>query len=363
MIGSSVALSLLVALAAPIAAQAAIPSGNLLKNPGAEEGPASADGNGSFTPPGWTPGPYSPRALAVRYGAPQFPTVAQADALGGGRNFFAGGPSASGDNNDFIWKTASLRQTVAFSVETQSSIDAGGVQATLSGCLGGYADQNDSSSITGLFLDGGGNDMTPRMEVVGPDAATRGNRTTLIAALSTVSVPVGAKKLSVSLDFGRTSGKGSYNDGYADNASLNLSPAGSPAPGANCGPQGGGGGGGGGSNSGRGGGSSLLGRVGRSATLSRGSIVLRLRCLGHEACKGSLSLSVPKLPAVARRLKLGKARFSIPAGKTGRVKVKLSRRVRKRLERLSKRRLRRVKVTVNTRVGTVSSKFLLRLRR
>ena len=84
--------ALLGALAAPAAA--VIPQGNLLANPGAEDGAAADNEADRFAPPGWSP--LAPLLLptAVRYGAPAFPTSAAAAALGGGRSFFAGGPNS-----------------------------------------------------------------------------------------------------------------------------------------------------------------------------------------------------------------------------------------------------------------------------
>ena len=71
------------------AAGAAVPAGNLLANPGAEAGAGSDDG--SLVPlPGWA---VEGSLTAVKYGASNFLTTEDGARLGGGANFFAGGPS------------------------------------------------------------------------------------------------------------------------------------------------------------------------------------------------------------------------------------------------------------------------------
>lgn len=119
-------------------AGASIPSGNLVANPGAEAGSASSDGLDVYTPPGWSRYPgQSPRATVVAYGAGDFPTLAQSAVLGGGRGFFAGGPSAAGDDNSQAYSVAVLTETLVVPPEAEADVDAGNVQATMTGCLGG----------------------------------------------------------------------------------------------------------------------------------------------------------------------------------------------------------------------------------
>jgi hypothetical protein len=80
----------LIAAAAP--AGAAVPSGNLVVNPGAEAGPGSPDASQQLPLPGWT---VESTFTAVQYGAPSFLTAADGAAVGGGTNFFAGGPGGA----------------------------------------------------------------------------------------------------------------------------------------------------------------------------------------------------------------------------------------------------------------------------
>src|SRR3954452_1405330 len=117
------------------AAAAAVPPGNLLANPGADAGPGAPDSVTVDPPAGWT---VEGSLTAAQYGAPDFPTAADSAALGGGVNFFAGGPDSA---------ASAATQTVAV-VAAAAEIDAGGVTATVSGDFGGYADQNDGATLT-----------------------------------------------------------------------------------------------------------------------------------------------------------------------------------------------------------------------
>src|SRR6266576_2136707 len=80
------------ALLVVASADAAVPTGNLLVNPGAEAGAGASDSTQLFPPPGWA---VEGNMTAVQYGAPQFLTLADSAKLGGGKNFFAGGPDAA----------------------------------------------------------------------------------------------------------------------------------------------------------------------------------------------------------------------------------------------------------------------------
>lgn len=211
--GRVAALGLAFLLAAP-AADAAVPPGNLLANPGAEAGPGAPDDATIDPPPGWTA---VGSVTAVQYGASGgFPTTADAAALGGGGNFFAGGPETA---------ASAATQTVDVS-GASSEIDAGGVSATVSGDFGGYAGQNDGATLTATFLDAAGGSLgtlaSPAVSL-----ADRNGNTALVARSATGSVPPGTRAIGVRLDLVRVDG--AYNDGYADNLSLTLA-AGGPVP-------------------------------------------------------------------------------------------------------------------------------------
>jgi hypothetical protein len=135
------ALGLFLAAAAP--AGAVVPSGNLVVNPGAEAAPGAADASTQLPLPGWT---VESTFTAVQYGAPSFLTAADGAALGGGVNFFAGGPGGA---------TAAATQIIDVS-GAAAEIDRGQVQATLSALLGGYATQTDYSAVGATYLKAGG---------------------------------------------------------------------------------------------------------------------------------------------------------------------------------------------------------------
>jgi CxxC motif-containing protein len=357
-------------------ASAVIPTGNLLanNNPGTEAGSASSTGNDVFTLDPWTrEAGSSPRATAVRYGAPGFPTVAQGQALGGGRSFFAGGPSAAGDNNGSAFSFALLEQKLPVPATAEEDIDAGNVQFTVSGCLGGYATQDDQASVAAEGQTTGGAATSGIANAAGPTAAERGNQTELLGRSATVPLGPGTRSIEFVLDLSRQSGAGTYNDAYADNLALRLSPSGGPAPGADCPPAGGGSGGGTGGNgkqTGSGGANTAvpISRVGKRLTLKGHDALVKLHCSARDtSCKGTLSLATTGLPKAhkttianrAKAAKLGSAKFTIASGKTKTIKVKLKRSIRKRLAKLSAKRLKKLKITATAKIGAESTKFSL----
>jgi hypothetical protein len=202
-----------VALFAAAPAGAAVPTGNLLVNPGAEAGPGAADAVTQLPLPGWT---VESTFTAVQYGSPGSPTLADATALGGGVNFFAGGPGGA---------TSAATQVVDVS-GAAAEIDAGKLAATLSALLGGYSGQTDHAAVTATFLNAAG---APAGAVGLPTVTStdRNLTTTLIARTASGAMPAGTRQIAVRIDAIRD--QGSYNDGYIDNVSLVLG-AGGGAP-------------------------------------------------------------------------------------------------------------------------------------
>jgi hypothetical protein len=195
-----------VALLAAAPADAVVPSGNLIVNPGAEAGAGAPDASQQLPLPGWT---VESTFTAVEYGAPGFLTVADGAALGGGANFFAGGPGGA---------TSAGTQVVDVS-GAAAEIDAGKVTATLSALLGGYATQTDHATVTATFLNAAGAPAgTVGLPTVAP--AERGSVTALVARSASGPVPAGTRGISVRIDAIRD--EGSYNDGYVDNVRLVL---------------------------------------------------------------------------------------------------------------------------------------------
>jgi hypothetical protein len=202
-------------LAAPPAAMAAIPAGNLLANPGAELGTAADDGGHFFSPPGWN---VISRATQVHYTAGGgFPDTTVAAAIGGGAAFFAGGPV---DNQLGDPSQHSIYQ--AFDLTPYATeIDRGNVRATLSGLLGGYLAQGDATTVTAHFTLGDSELLTLQIGPVTP--ADRGSLTTLINRSDMGLIPTGARRAEVDVNFDRAPGAaGTYNDAYADNLALTL---------------------------------------------------------------------------------------------------------------------------------------------
>ena len=79
------------------------------------------------------------RSPPVAYGAPAFPTAEDGTRLGGGRNFFAGGPD--GDVN-----TAS--QVIDVSARRAGDRRRAASTATLSALIGGYSSQDDAATVS-----------------------------------------------------------------------------------------------------------------------------------------------------------------------------------------------------------------------
>lgn len=209
-IGVAVALVL---TGSPAASPATIPGGNLVRNPGGESKPGATDSSTIVTPTSWTT---SGTLTAVRYGSPGgFPTAAVASGIRGGANFLSGGNAA----------LSTAEQTIDVG-GSAAEIDAGDVKARLSAYLGGYSTQSDAARVEVQFLSAAS--ATLGQVRVGPvTPAQRNSATTLIQQSTEAAVPATTRQLRVVITATRTSG--GYNDGYADNVSIELTPASGPA--------------------------------------------------------------------------------------------------------------------------------------
>jgi hypothetical protein len=206
------------------AAQAAVPSGNLVVNGDAESGAGSADSSTTAPSPtpGWTTTTNITEHTYDPAGSGNFPDVNASAAISGGNQFFAGGP-ANGTGNDVETAT----QDVAVS-SAAAEIDAGGVTATLAADLGGFATQTDQAALTATFLGSAGEALGTL--TIGPvTAVDRNNTTALLPRSGSGTVPSATRTIRVVLT--ATKFEGSYNDAYADNISLALAgPSTSPPP-------------------------------------------------------------------------------------------------------------------------------------
>ena len=205
----AVTLMAVALLAVPGPASAVTGAPNLIKNPGAESGPGSGTG-GTVAVPDWTV-PSGGTFTAVKYGTPGgFLTLSEPGPQQRGTNFFAGGPASSAARAD---------QTI--SLAGYAGIIASGATYHLSAWLGGYAGQDDNTTVTIAWEKASGAFLGATM--IGPvSAADRDNKTELLYRGKRGPVPHGTAKAVVNVEMTRSAG--SYNDGYADNLSLTIMP-------------------------------------------------------------------------------------------------------------------------------------------
>jgi hypothetical protein len=183
-------------------------AGNLLQNPGAEAGAGATNDTAILAVPSWTT---TGSFTAVAYTAPGSPPAPS----GAGANYFAGGPGQS-------FTTATQIVDVSGSA---AAIDAGQLQATLSGYLGGFAGQGDSAVVRATFLDSSGTSLGS--VAIGPVTTDqRGGQSALLPRSATAVVPDFTRTIRVVISAERTNGN--YNDGYADELALVLQPSATP---------------------------------------------------------------------------------------------------------------------------------------
>jgi hypothetical protein len=203
-------------VAAPLAASpSAIPSGNLVVNPGAEDSPGS-DVATVVKPVGWaTTGNLSAWTYAPAEG--DKPTKAFAATIGGGKNFFAGGP---GDNSG-KQTTHTASQTIDVS-GAATEIDAGQVGATLTAFLGAYTVALDRATVTARFLDAAGAEIgSVRVGPVSSDDRKR--LTVLLKRTAQANLP--PKTRSIAVVIGVVADGNGAHHAYVDNISLTLGKA------------------------------------------------------------------------------------------------------------------------------------------
>src|SRR5438067_1888950 len=133
----------LVALVFAQAGEAALPQGNLIQNPGAEAGAGAANSSDTPPVPSWATTSTFTAVQYVQNGNSDFPDMAASARIGGGANFFAGGPDSP---------VSTATQVVDVSGGA-ADIDAGRAQATLAGDLGGWEGQEDGATVEADYLD------------------------------------------------------------------------------------------------------------------------------------------------------------------------------------------------------------------
>jgi hypothetical protein len=189
----------------------AVPTGNLVTNPGAEDSPGTIF-DIVVVPVGWT----TTGALSAwTYGAlGDRPDKAFAASIGGGVTFFSGGPGG-------IPGQPTARQTIDVS-GAAVEIDASGVAATLSAFIGGYTVSEDIAQVDALFYDASGTRLGGVR--IGPVNRDDRNRLTVLLKRSAVAnIPKGTRRIDVVISV--TVDNNGKNQAYVDNISLTLGKA------------------------------------------------------------------------------------------------------------------------------------------
>jgi hypothetical protein len=279
-----------------------LPTGNLLGDPGAEDGGA------------WT---LTGSFARERYGAFPFPSTAAGFALGAGGAFFAGGERPARSPG----VVGSARQTVDVT-RLAPEIDLGKATASLSGLFGGYRADGDSGAMRVAFLDPAGAALSVA-ELDTPAASERANATTLLPRSRDVAVPRLARQIEVTLQARLATGI--YSDAYFDNLALTVGAPGAPPPPHDAKPFAG------------------VRVLTGSATVDRkGRIAMRLACVHATVggCTGVVTV-VGALKRKGKPVRVGMAALALARGTTRHVRTKLRRRARRAV-----RQRRRIRMTV-----------------
>jgi hypothetical protein len=280
-----------------------VPAGNVLLNPGAEEGAAAWTRTGSFTD--------------LAYGAEENLLTREAgEALGGGGAYFSAGAD----------ETAKLVQRIDVSASARE-IDTGLASAGLAGLLGGYGADADEVRVTAVFRDPEGGALASLG--LGPvTAAERGNATNLLPRSAAGGIPERTRAIDVEIAGTRVgSAAETYTDAYADNLSLVLSVPGIPVPGPvdpgnppvkNLRPF-----------------SGVTVLTGRPRLSSTGRAKVRVACASATVgrCTGSLELRAQLRRGQAFSRIAQFARFAVSPGRATTVTVKLTLAARRALRR------------------------------
>lgn len=190
----------------------AIPVGNLIQNPGFEDGPGGIDDN-TVPPVGWQSAG-KPSVWMYGVGGDR-PAKDVATKIGGGANFLAGGQGGGAPG------AISARASQSLDVSGAAvEIDAGVVAAKVSAFLGGYTAQEDTARVDAQFL---GADGAPLASVrVGPvTREQRSRQTTLLMRSAQAPVPKGTRSVAVVVTMSSADSQTKIH-GFADNISLQL---------------------------------------------------------------------------------------------------------------------------------------------
>lgn len=203
---------------------------SLLRDGGAEDGFGGYFTQPAYLIPSWeTSGGLS----VLRYGLPGYPAAATPPPAVGSASSAqrepVGGIRDTGGKRFLFGGTAGVSiavQTVSVA-DKATEIDTGRASVTLSGLLGGRGAEADEGTVVGTFLDA--TDRTVGAVQIGPvTPADRGNATKFLSRLEMATLPVGTRRIRVTLTATRR--EGLTNDAYFENLALVYAKPGDPPP-------------------------------------------------------------------------------------------------------------------------------------
>ncbi len=188
-------------------------SANLIRNPGAEEGPGNDSGGSVDYIQDWSvpSDPVAQPTVIYYNGVNGLPDKTSPGSNERGERFFAGGPGGT---------LTAIQQQNDVPDEWRSAIDAGEVKFNFSAFLGGLENQTDDVTLSLSFI-GSNLEVLGKVSLgpIGP--LEREGKTGLFPVATSDYVPAATKYLYIDLEF--RGSEGDYNDGYADNLELVLS--------------------------------------------------------------------------------------------------------------------------------------------
>jgi len=181
---------------------------NLVKNPGAEAGSNSNDGSVGVPIPHWE-GISDSHFTVVPYGATNFPTKAEGNRIGGGKQFFTAG------TYDTVYGECDDVSQSIFLTGLNSKIDGHHVKVVLSAWVATFDSQTDNAIVRMTIGDDSNNFLgTLKLPT---QTATNGKFKHLTASKV---LPAKTRELTVKLQ--ETVHQGNFCDAYFDNISVKL---------------------------------------------------------------------------------------------------------------------------------------------
>ncbi|HVE67317.1 MAG TPA: hypothetical protein VNB64_01925 [Solirubrobacteraceae bacterium] len=193
---------------------------SLLRDGGAEGGFGGHFSQVAYLVPSWET---NGGLTALRYGLPGFPDRATPTPVieaAKARRPPGGGILGDPDGRRFFFGGVGAVSTAVQDVDLggrATEIDTGRASVTLSGLLGGKGAEADEGTVVGTFLDAQGRALG--LVQIGPvTPADRGNATRFLGRLERATLPVGTRRVRVTLTATRR--VGTANDAYFENLAL-----------------------------------------------------------------------------------------------------------------------------------------------